>query len=161
LACYPFETDVEAALEAMTENELAAAREHEIGEYEAGQLLGDAWNEMLLDVANTPAELMARAVRDHLADCRRTLPMLVSSGAAPSMHFFAGNFSAMRKKLFPALDRAYRQWLDDGELAGLQRMAGEGAAHFAALAEDMLEVHRAQGPEAAPAVARLVEARIL
>lgn len=161
LACYPFESDVERALDDMTENELAAAREHEIGEYLAGQQLGQAWNDMLFDLSHTPAELMARAVRDHLADCTRTLPMLVEAGRAPSVHFFAGNLSAMRKQLFPALDAAYRQWLGDGDLKPLGALAATGAAHFAALAEDMLALHAKQGPDAAGAIAELVESRSL
>lgn len=161
LACYPFDTDVAAALDAMTENELAAAREHEIGEYLAGQSLGEAWNAMLLDLSLSPAELMARAVRDHLADCTRTLPLLAAEGRAPSIHFFAGNLSAMRKQLFPALDAAYRQWLDDGDLRPLAVLAKTGAAHFGALAGDMLELHRRHGLDAAKPIAALVASRTL
>jgi len=161
LACYPFDSDVETALEAMTQNELAAAREHEIGEYLAGQTLGDAWNDMLLDLSVTPAELMARAVRDHLADCSRTLPMLVADGRAASIHFFVGNFSAMRRQLFPALDAAYRQWLVDGELQPLKILAKTGATHFARLAEDMLALHAEHGMAAARPIAALVESRCL
>lgn len=161
LACYPFDSDVEAALDAMTENELAAAREHEIGEYLAGQALGAAWNDMLMDLALTPAELMARAVRDCIADCRRTLPMLVETGRAASIHFFAGNFTAMRKKIFPSLDTAYRQWREDGDLHPLQAVAERGAAHFSALAEDMLALHAAHGEHAARPIAELVESRLL
>lgn len=161
LACYPFDSDVEAALDAMTDNELDAAREHEIGEYLAGQMLGDAWNEMLLDLVLTPAEIMARAVRDCIADCTRTLPMLVDSGRAASIHFFAGNFTAMRKKIFPALDLAYQQWREGGELRPLRAVAEQGAAHFSALAEDMLALHSRRGPDAAAAIAELVESRIL
>lgn len=161
LACYPFDTDLETALDRMTGNELAAAREHEIGEYLAGQTLGEAWNEMLLELVFTPAELMARAVRDYIADCRRTLPMLVESGSAGSIHFFIGNLSAMRKKLFPSLEKAYRRWLADGELKPLARLARTGDAHFTTLAEDMLALHASLGPDCAPAIAELVESRIL
>jgi hypothetical protein len=161
LGCYPFDSDLDTALDRMADNELAAAREHEIGEYLAGQSLGEAWNEMLLDLALTPAELMARAVRDHIADCRRTLPMLVETGNAASIHFFIGNLSAMRKKLFPALEIAYRQWLSDGELRPLAELARTGDAHFTALAEDMLALHEEQGPDCAAAIATLVESRLL
>jgi len=161
LACYPFDSDLAGALDAMTENELSAAREHEIGEYLAGCELGEAWNAMLLDLALTPAELMARAVRDHLADCRRTLPMLAGQGEAASIHFFAGNLNAMRRKLFPALDTAYRAWLDTGELHPLAELAARGAEHFAALAEDMLALHRREGADAARPMAELVESRSL
>lgn len=161
LACYPFDDDVEAALDAMTDNELAAAREHEIGEYLAGQRLGHRWNDMLLDLAHTPAELMARAVRDHLADCTRTLPMLADANRMPSIHFFAGNLSAMRKQLFPAFEAVYRQWAVDNEPEPLRRIARQGAAHFASLAADMIALHRAHGPQAAARIAERVEANVL
>lgn len=161
LGCYPFESNLEVALERMTENELAAAREHEIGEYLAGQSLGEPWNEMLLDLALTPAELMARAIRDCIADCRRTLPTLVETGRAASIHFFVGNFSAMRKKLFPRAADVYAQWLADGDLRPWAALAREGDAHFTALAEDMLALHDKQGPDCAAAIAQLVESRVL
>ncbi len=161
LACYPFDDDVETALDRMTDNELAAAREHEIGEYLAGQRLGWRWNDMLLDLAHTPAELMARAVRDHLADCTRTLPMLAATNRAASIHFFAGNLSAMRRQLFPAFDAAYRQWLVDNEPEPLREIAGRGARHFAALAADLVALHRAHGPTAAGRIAERVRANSL
>ncbi len=111
LACYDFEEGLESSLDAMTETELQAVLAHEIGEYQAGRLLGDAWNEMLLDLGKTPAELMARAVRDHLADCMNTLPELVRQGSAASIHFYLGNLNNMRKLIFPGLGGAYQEWL--------------------------------------------------
>jgi len=160
LACYPFETDLETALGRMTEHELATAREHEIGEFHAGLLLGQAWNEMLMDVAFTPAELMARAVRDHLADCSRTLPMLLETGREASIHFFIGNLGAMRKQLFPSLSHAYEAWREQGDLMPLAEAARRGETHWRDLAQAMVELHGRQGSGAA-ALAELVESRLL
>lgn len=161
LACYPFDEDLDAALQSMTEDELATAREHEIGEYLAGQQFGDAWNAMLLDLSQTPAELMARAVRDHWADCHRTLPMLVATGRVASIHCFVGNFSAMRRQLFPGMDRAYQAWQSTSDLQVLADMAAIGRVHFARLAEDILALHAEQGAAAVKPIAALVESRCL
>ena len=81
IAHYPFETALDDALDAMSEAEMAVIEAHERGEHQAGLELGDGWEAMLLDLSLTPAELMARAVRDHLADCTHTLPMLMQGRA--------------------------------------------------------------------------------
>jgi hypothetical protein len=114
---------------------------------------------MLMDLAFTPAERMARAVRDHLADCTHTLPYLLAERRREGLHFFAGNFTAMRKHLFPSLLRAYEHWHRAGDLAPLAELAEQGAAHWGKLAEEMLALHRQQGTRAASSIAALVEAR--
>jgi len=50
---------------------------HEIGETEAGKLLGTQWKDMLNDIPRSKTELQMRTVRDHLADCLSTLPSLI------------------------------------------------------------------------------------
>jgi hypothetical protein len=156
VGCYPFDEDLNAALDQMTDNELISAREHEIGESLAGERLGEAWEAMLLDLALTPAELMARAVRDHLADCLRTLPMLANTEREASIHFFAGNFSAMRRDIFPGLGKAYDEWFRHGSTEPLQAIAEVGANHWQRLAEEMLELHADGGANAADAIGVLV-----
>lgn len=160
-AAYDFEHDLDAALTRMTDDEVAAATEHEIGEFQAGQLLGDDWNRMLVDVADTPAELMARAVRDHIADCARTLPTLARDRRASSVHFFFGNLSGMRKEIFPGLQAAYAEWLPGADYEPLAAIAEVGREHWRGLATEMLELHRAYGDRAAKPIARLVEANYL
>ena len=161
LACYPFEISPDEALEAMTESEMPLVKSHELGEYEAGKLLGTDWNRMLVDLACSPAELMARAVRDHLADCLQSLPLLAEQNHAPSIHFFMGNLSGMRKLLFPALQLAYDQWMDNRDAAVFARLAVSGRGHWLALAEDMLIQHAREGKMAADPLKRLVETRSL
>lgn len=166
-ACYPFDTDLDAALAAMTEHEINAALLHEQGEVAAGQRLDDsAWNQMLLDLVLTPAELMARAVRDHLADCLVTLPHLI--GRAPTeasagldragLHFYVGNLTAMRRAIFPSLVPAYEQWHRQGNPSALAELVERAAAHWASLGHAMLALHRRDGEAAAEPIRRLVEA---
>ena len=161
VACYPFDSALDDALDRMTRNEMAVVEAHERGEYDVGLALGEAWDEMVLDLALTPAELMARAVRDHLADCIHTLPMLIDDGREASLHLFMANLGAMRKQLFPALERAYRHWLDSGELHVLGTLAQQGRGHWHALALQMLALHREHGVAAARPIAAAVEAATL
>jgi hypothetical protein len=157
LACYPFDDDMTGSLDRMTDEELISVREHEIGESLAGERLGPAWEAMLLDLAMTPAELMARAVRDHLADCLRTLPMLARAEREASIHFFAGNLNAMRREIFPGVQTAYEAWRTRQDTGALLAIAELGAAHWEGVATDMLELHAAGGADAADAISMLVE----
>lgn len=153
IADYPFDSALEQALDDMTNAEMAAIEAHERGEYQAGVELGDAWEAMLMDLSLTPAELMARAVRDHLADCTHTLPMLVARHNAASLHFFMANLGAMRQQLFPTLNTSYQRWLQDEDWDRFADVARRGALHWRALAGRMLDLHASQGKRAAKAIA--------
>lgn len=165
-ACYDFEGDLEESLDAMADHEIRAVLLHEQGEQAAGDRLGPDWDRMVLDVAETPAEIMARAVRDHLADCLVTLPTLAQMDDPASLHFYVGNLTAMRKEVFPALLSAYQGWWEQaatgtGDVGAFERLAIHGRAHWEQVAQGMLDLHRAQGPDSAAAIARLVEAQRL
>jgi hypothetical protein len=160
-ACYDFEGDLEGSLDAMTDLEIEAALLHEMGEYQAGRFLGDEWETLLLELMGTPAELMARAVRDHLADCLVTLPALAEKGAAASLHFYLGNFTHMRQEIFPGLKAAYTQWQAEGRLEPIKAAAQRGRSHWRELALALLQT-RAGAPETRPAaVERLVRGAYL
>ena len=91
LDAHGFRSDPAEALESMVEAETETLILHELGEHAAGVSLSPAWERMLDGFVERRAELFARAVRDHLADCTVTLPALVARGASASIHFwFAG-----------------------------------------------------------------------
>jgi len=162
LACYDFDTDLEGALDAMADREIDNTLLHEQGEYLAGQRLGDeAWNRMLLDLVQTPAELMARAVRDHLADCLVTLPRLSDHNDAAALHFYVGNLTHMRQAIFPALTSAYEDWRRKGDTSVLREIAEAGREHWQRLGQDMLDLHGQARTNAPDALRELVERRHL
>jgi hypothetical protein len=164
-ACYDFDGDLEGALDAMTDREIDNALLHEQGEYEAGRLLGDAaWNAMVADLVGTPAELAARAVRDHLADALVTLPKLAERADAPALHFYVGNLNNMRKHLFPGLTAAYDAWRMGEGTWPLAQLAAVARSHWLALGHDMLARHRAADEDTddlADALRELAESRQL
>jgi len=160
---YDFDTDIDTALETMTEAELKSILLHEIGEVKAGELLGPQWEAMLVDMPHTKAELMLRAARDHLADALSTLPMLL--GKQPdtqpdkqrqaSIHFYMGNLSNMRKHLYPGLLDAYESWQESGDITVMQDMVNHSKQHWQQTTQDALRL--ALQPKVQDAIVDLIE----
>ena len=158
IECYDFEHRPEAALEAMTDTELESVLLHEIGEVQAGRLLGPEWEELLAALDHGKAEIMLRAVRDHLADALSTLPALLERINPAALHFYVANLSAMRRELFPGLVSAYERWRATGSVRELQQTAARAAAHWKGLAFRLLDHYRLDRQPDAAQLVRLVEA---
>lgn len=119
---------------------------HELGERRIDADLGEDWHEMLDDMPSRKAELLARSIRDLLADCTVTLPRLLASDSFASIHCWFGLLDGVRLKLSPALLEAYQHWrtLPEGS-----RLAGLEAArqHYAVAAERLLTAWRRDGAQ--------------
>ncbi len=161
IAYYDFDRDPDRALDKMTENELETLILHEIGEVRLGRELGGDWESLLAALPRSRAELMARAVRDHLVDCASALPALIKVLDPSSLHFYFANLGGMRKELFPALRDAYERWLAEGNLSALDETARRGAEHWHSIAERMLDLHRREGPGCVQAIEDLIAANRL
>jgi len=160
LAHYPFSSDPEAALSAMTEAEMEPVILHELGEARVGDALGDAWEGLLLDIMRSRAEIMARAARDLYADSLSTLPHLVERDEPATIHFYFANFVGMRRKLFPELFEAYQAWVGTGDLRQLKATAAQGLERWQGLAQEMLDLHRQRGDEARVAIEARLDSRL-
>jgi hypothetical protein len=134
--------DMDTALERVTGGESRAMILHELGELRAGELLGDTWNDMLLALSRSRAEIMARAVRDIVADLLVTLPQLVQTGNWPSLHFYFANFSGMRKHLYPELLDAYRRTAADRTMEPVRARIEQDMPRWLERARAMLALHR-------------------
>ncbi len=154
---YGFDRNLDSALEAMTDNETESVILHEIGEIKAGGLLGEDWHHLLAELPNSAAELMVRAVRDHLADCVSTLPALIESPTPACLHFYFGNLRAMRKQIFPELSRAYQRWIEQDDLGALQDVTERGERHWRDVALQMLDVYQRHGPECQSHIERIAQ----
>lgn len=144
-SCYDFEADPEAALEMMTEVESEAMILHELGEGWSGELLGDEWENMLSAISSRKVEIIARAVRDHLADCMSTLPKLIENEAWCSLDFYFINLEGMRRALFPLMLIAFRTWRESGRVEPLIEAAQQGKTHWLKMARSMLEIFEQEG----------------
>ena len=147
-AYYDFERDVERGLDRMVEAESEVMILHEIGEARAERLLGDDWSTMLGQLSTRHAELLVRAVRDHLADCMMTLPTILEREALGSLHFYMANLSGLRRALFPALPQAYENWLVSHNTFKLTQAMEAAETHWLDVAQRLMKTfHRdtAQG----------------
>jgi hypothetical protein len=138
LAGYSFAQDAEAALDRMTENESETMILHELGEARAGEQLGDSWHDMLSGLSRSKAEIMARAVRDIVADNLVTLPALIERENTAALHFYFASFTGMRRQLYPEIMTAYRRWADGGNISGLRGMVEQGEYYWLGKARSML-----------------------
>jgi hypothetical protein len=141
LAAHDFDRDPAAALKAMAAAEAETLILHELGERHAAQQLSPAWEPMLAGFTRRPAEVFARAVRDHLADCTTTLPALVARNAGASLHLWFAGLDGVRRELFPGLVSAYEAWRGGDRGRALDAMLAAGAAHWGEVCARTLALH--------------------
>ncbi len=149
--------DLERVLDEMTENETESLILHEVGEAEAGELLGPRWEDMLAQFPQSKLEHLARAVRDLLADTRKTLPELVARDNRASLHVYFSNFGGLRKHLFPALLDAYGRWQQDRNTKPLREAIDRGRDHWHRVASDALDLYAAEGMAAGDRITATLE----
>jgi len=163
MSFYDFEKDAEQALDRMAEVEIDNVIQHEVGEVQAGHYLGEEWNDMVAELAKTQAEIMLRAIRDHIADSMTTLPVLLQkllqNKNEASLHFYFGNMTAMRKHLAPGLLDAYESWHDSGSLDKLEEMASRSLIHWQTIAAEVIGLYT--GADSAGAIEELIKSRKL
>jgi hypothetical protein len=147
LDAYGYGDDPAAALARMTESETETLILHERGEYAAGKLLGPDWETMISGYAKRRPELLARAVRDNLADCLSTLPVLLARDKHASLHFWFANFDGMRREIFPWLAVAYDAWMEGGDRTALLDAIAAGRDHWHSAAQRLLSDYREQGAQ--------------
>ena len=157
IACYDFSTNADAALEAMTDNELQTVLLHEVGEVRAGELLGPEWESMLSGLGHCKAEIMLRAVRDHLSDALSTLPGLLEDPEPAGIYGYFAGLSNMRKELFPALMDACASWSENGDITPISRLIDPAVTHWTQLALQSLALFHTCTTGFEERVTRLIE----
>jgi hypothetical protein len=155
--CYDFDTAPEEALERMTEREVRSLLLHEIGEVMAGEELGSNWEDLLGEIPHCRAELMMRAVRDHLSDALSTLPGLLEEAEPASLHFYVANLTSIRKILFPSLLAAYDHWDRTGDLDRLMRLLEAARRHWMRIAQEIIALYDADHGNLQQEITTLVE----
>lgn len=73
---------------------------HEIGEQQAGELLGEQYAEMTHAFNGKPGEAHLRAVRDLLADTLASWPFIVRRQSLHSLDFWLAGLTGIRQELF-------------------------------------------------------------
>lgn len=159
LSYYAFDDSIHDALQSMVETEQNTLIQHELGEMKITQQYGEQWSPMMLKLLGSKAELMARAVRDNLADSLTTLPYLVEKNNPASLHFYFANLTYMRKELFPTAIQAYQRWSETGagDLSAFSRLTEAAAQHWTKTVEKILEVEGQNKKDLASNIIQLIE----
>jgi len=137
LACYPATSNLERTLELMTDNETHSLILHELGEVKIGRLLGPRWESMLEAILRPKAEFLARAVRDHSADCLVTLPTLLAQDNRAALHFYFANFTGLRREIFPEAHAVYQRWCNGADSSELRALCERGAQRWSGIANTL------------------------
>jgi hypothetical protein len=120
---------------------------HELGEVRVAALLGADWERMLADGADRQTEVVLRAVRDLLADCLVTLPVLLDRAAADALRFWYAAFEGARRVLAPRLARLHAS-IERGDPAPLEALCMEEGAHWLRVVLALRDRWRAGGAPA-------------
>ena len=157
LSYYPFDEDIAGALESMVKVEQNTLIKHELGEMEISQRVGAQWSQMMLKLLGSKAELLARGVRDHLADCLHTLPFLIEQQHDASIHFYFANLTHLRRELFPSALQAYHKWASTGDLRPLNDLAQQAQNHWDKTLQAILAIDRRSEHNPGPDIVDLIE----
>ncbi len=157
LSYYPFADSISEALQLMVHTEQDTLIYHEIGEMQISQQWGEQWSVMMLNLLGTKAELLARAVRDHLADCLSTLPRLLEINNPASIHFYFANLTHIRKDLFPSAMEAYQNWQKRKQIQELESLTDKAAIHWEQTLQSLLAIHHRKPENSAAEIVALIE----
>ncbi len=107
----------EARIEDLAEGETEAAVYHELGEIREEERMDGRWGRAFSLSHGTKAELLARGLKDALADTGEggRLEYIVRSGDLISLGFFAAFSEGLRKALFPELGVGVTAFLENGD----------------------------------------------
>jgi len=148
LKAYDRGARLDDAIESMARGELESLVLHELGELRAGQIVGPDWERMLEQLGDRRSELVVRAVRDLLADCLVTLPVLLERRATASLHFWFSNFDGVRRALAPQFLDARGEGVCSVDEDRLNAAVARGQTQWASLAMDLVGRWRQGGREA-------------
>lgn len=135
---------LETTIDHICETEIESLILHELGEQQAGDMLGPKWKQMLSDIPRSATEIRLRGIKDHLADCLVTLPTLIQDKNHASLHFYFANFTGMRKELFPQAYTAYQHWQTSGNFDNLKSIVEQGKIRWYKTAQTILKAYNSE-----------------
>jgi hypothetical protein len=115
---------------------------HEIGELSDASFDPIIWRELLAAFPHSPVELLARGLKDLLADTHPngTLQYLVANRKLAGLGFYAAFLDGMLKELFPQLRNAFNDFTKTRNWRIIKDAAVEGRQHAKQAASEMIEL---------------------
>lgn len=146
----------------------AAQREtyiyHEIGEIKDTVFERGIWREVVAAFPHTAVELLARSVKDLLADTNKygTLPYFIQTRKTASLAFYVAFFDGLAKALFPELGACFQEFIQTRNWQVIENAVDTGyntAKHYAS---QIIHIYQAGKQKNDPAWAKdEIEKRLL
>ena len=117
---------------------------HEIGELSDATFDPKTWRELIAAFPHSPVELLARALKDLLADTHPsgTLHHLIENQKFAGLGFYAAFLDGMLKELFPQLREAFIQFTQTGNWRIINDATTKGHQHAKNVAAEMIELYQ-------------------
>jgi hypothetical protein len=134
---------------------------HEIGEAVEGEKIGAEWKAFLTSLPAGRVELLARAVKDILADTcdNGMLNYIIREQKTGSLGFYLVFLGGMRKLLFPEMENAFSLFIESGDWSLIDQARQAGYTKAYGYVERLLSIQRnGTGKES---VAGVIEREIL
>ncbi len=104
--------ELENQLDRITREEISTYINHELGEASQKRILGKWWEDLVIKLPYSRAELFIRGLKDVLSDTcdRGTLTYIIKNRKAGSLSFYVALLSGFRKSIFPDIVTAYNEF---------------------------------------------------
>ena len=115
---------------------------HELGELMDTVLDRDLWREIIGAYPNTAVELLARTVKDLLADTNEhgTLRHMARVRGSASLGFYVAFFDGLAKKLFPEIVSGFEEFVDTEDWRAIEKAIAQGRRRAQDYAETLSRV---------------------
>jgi hypothetical protein len=115
---------------------------HEIGEVKNRIFDRETWREIVSDFAHSPVELLARTLKDLLADTdpAGTLPKLVEERRSAAVGFYAAFIDGLARAMLPGLRPAHSRLVEDADWNAFGRFVAEARSDITQRTESFLEI---------------------
>jgi hypothetical protein len=117
---------------------------HEIGELSDSTFDPDIWRELIAAFPHSPVELLARGLKDLLADTHPsgTLNHLIENRKFAGLGFYTAFLDGMLKELFPQLRNAFMDFTKTGNWHTIKGATAEGYRYAKKAAVAMVELYQ-------------------
>ena len=115
---------------------------HEIGELTDSTFHPTIWRELIATFPHSPVELLARGLKDLLADTSQngTLPYLIKNRKTAGLGLYAAFLDGMPKELFPELRDAFNHFTKTHNWRMIKEAAAEGYRRAKNYASEMIHL---------------------
>ena len=135
---------IQQSLEKIVTDEMGRYIYHELGEIQETIFNRHTWREIIATYPHTPIELLARSVKDLLADTNEfgTLQFIIRERNASSLAFYVAFLDGLMKELFPEIRPAFKKFIKTKDWNIINDAVDAGYFTARDYAEKMSHIHQ-------------------